>query len=131
MARTRTQAPRVPPRRSCGAMEVHQRLLERFPDFRRALGDLEHRTLLHLAQPVFRIAGPARIPVVVHVVFRTQDERISKAQIDSQIAALNRDYSATNADKANTPTPWTGLVTAASILAVDCPASLLGLWLTR
>lgn len=40
-----TQASRVPPHRNCGAMEVHNRLLERFPDFRRVLGDLEHRTL--------------------------------------------------------------------------------------
>jgi hypothetical protein len=120
-----TQASRVPPHRNCGAMEVHNRLLERFPDFRRVLGDLEHRTLARLAQPAFRITGPARIPVVVHVVFRTPDERISKAQIDSQIAALNRDYSAANPDKVKTPVPWAGLVTDTEIqfaLATRDPA---------
>lgn len=125
MAVTATQASRVPPQRNCGAMEAHNRLLERFPDFRRVLGDLEHRTLARLAQPAFRIAGPARIPAVVHVVFRTPDERISKAQIDSQIAALNRDYSAANPDKAKTPVPWAGLVTDTEIqfaLATRDPA---------
>ena len=51
----------------------------------------------------------------MHVVFRTQNEQISKAQIDSQIAALNRDYAAANPDKIKTPVPWAGLVTDTEI----------------
>jgi hypothetical protein len=108
-------------------MEVHNRLLEQHPDFRRSLGDLEHQTRARLAAAVaFRAEPqPVTIAVVVHVVFRTPDEMISKVQIDSQIAALNRDYSAGNSDKANTPTPWIGLVTDSDIrfaLATRDPA---------
>jgi len=52
------QAPPVPPHRMCGAMQAHNRLLERYPDFRRVLGDLEHGTLERLAQPSpFRAAA--------------------------------------------------------------------------
>jgi hypothetical protein len=106
------QAPPVPPHRMCGAMQAHNRLLERYPDFRRVLGDLERRTLERLAQATaFRAAAVVRIPIVVHVVWRTPAERTSQAQVESQITALNRDYSATNADKTKTPSCWSGLVT--------------------
>ncbi len=47
-----------------------------------------------------------RIPVVVHVLFRTAAENIDQAQIDSQIAALNRDYRLLNADRSGIPAPF-------------------------
>src|SRR6516162_10273901 len=110
------QDPLAPPRRKCGAMEAHHRLLEQYPNFRRTLGDLEHATLARLALPrAFRIAGPVTIPVVVHVVYRIPSENISKAQIDSQIEALNRDYRVKNPDRSKVPTPWAGLVTDTEI----------------
>jgi hypothetical protein len=40
---------------------------------------------------------------------------LTEAQIDCQIAALNRDYSAANPDKIKTPAPWAGLVTDTEI----------------
>jgi hypothetical protein len=96
-------------------MEVHNRLLEQHPDFRRVLGDLEHATRARLAQPLATAAGPVKILVVVHVVWRTQNEKIGKPQIDSQIDALNRDYRARNPDKANAPSVWSGLATDAFV----------------
>src|SRR5262249_3667814 len=51
----------------------------------------------------------------VNVVFKTDEQNISDAQIRSQIAALNKDFRASNTDKAQTPTPWKGLVTDARI----------------
>jgi hypothetical protein len=111
-------------------MQVHNRLLEQYPDFRYFLGDLEHKTRARFAAlTAFRaagpIAGPIRIPVVVHVVWHTDVEKLAKPQIDSQIDALNRDYGAANLDKAKTPACWTGLVTNAQIqfgLAAKDPA---------
>src|SRR3954447_9229434 len=79
----------TPPRRKCAAMQVHNRLLEQDPGFRQRQGDLEHATRNRLASPTaFRVAGPAKIPVVVHVVYRTDAENISKDQIESQIKVL-------------------------------------------
>ena len=48
------------------------------------------------------------IPVVVHVVYKTQSENISDAQVKSQIAALNKDYAQKN-EQTSVPTAWTGL----------------------
>jgi hypothetical protein len=98
-------------------MQVHYALLEKHPGARIVRGDLEHLTLTRLARPAFRAAagGIVRIPVVVHVVWNTDDERISVEQVQSQIVALNRDYSASNADKATVPAVWAGLTTAADI----------------
>jgi hypothetical protein len=93
-------------------MAVHHKLLERHPEYRIALGNLEAATRARLA--VGFAAMPMQhviIPVVVHVVFNSKAENVSQAQITSQIAALNRDYSAANKDKASVPKVWTGLVT--------------------
>ena len=112
-----TMQPKDPPRmRKCGTMEVHHHLLERFPEYRTRLASLEGATRMRLATRFeFRQAGPTRIPVVVHVVYRTDAENISKTQIDSQIDVLNKDYSASNSDRTKTPDVWKGLAANASI----------------
>lgn len=103
--------PAVPPRRTCGAMEVHYHLLERHPEFRTALAALENQTTRRMAAAAaFRVTEIAHIPIVVHVVYNVPEQNISQAQIDSQIEALNRDYAAKNPDKSKVPPPWTGLV---------------------
>src|SRR5690242_8824088 len=114
MARRAAKTPRQePPKiRTCGTMSVHHKLLERHPEYRIALGNLEAATRARLAAGM--VAMPMQhvtIPVVVHVVFNSKAENVSQAQITSQIAALNRDYSAVNKDKASVPKVWTGLVT--------------------
>ena len=50
--------------------------------------------------------GSIEIPVVVNVLYRTTTENISDAQIASQIAVLNADYAAANADTAKIPTEF-------------------------
>jgi len=53
------------------------------------------------------------IPVVVHVVWETNTQNISDAQIESQIDVLNEDYRRTNIDQINTPNVWQSI-------AADC-----------
>ena len=55
-------------------------------------------------------AGDARprrelitLPVVVHVVYRTDEENVSDEQVASQIDVLNRDFRAANEDRAQVP----------------------------
>jgi hypothetical protein len=57
-----------------------------------------------------RRTGPARIPVVVHIVYNDARENISDQQVHSQIAVLNQDFRATNPDTVNVPPVWSGLV---------------------
>lgn len=50
-----------------------------------------------------------KIPVVVHVVYKTDAQNISDAQIKTQIDALNRDFRRLNADTVNTPARFKAL----------------------
>ncbi len=55
------------------------------------------------------------IPVVVHVVYRTQAENLTDAQIRSQIDVLNEDYRMTNDDAADVPSVWASVKTDTEI----------------
>ena len=100
-----------PPRRNCGSMSVHHWLLEQFPNYRDHQMVIEHT--FSLSRRAARIAPtkPYVITVVVHVLFKTQVQKISKSQVQSQIKALNRDYRRSNADWKTTPGVWLGLAT--------------------
>jgi hypothetical protein len=108
--------PEPPRRRTCGTQDVHRRLLIESAEYRAARAEIENATMERLAlAPEARFAGVARIPVVVHVVWNTAAQNISAAQITSQIDVLNHDFRATNADVANVPSVFAGLVADARI----------------
>jgi Pregnancy-associated plasma protein-A len=93
-------------------MAVHMMLLETFPSFRAHQAKLEQDYLRLRAFPLsLAKLATVTIGVVVHVVYQTEEQNVSLAQIKSQIAVLNKDFSAKNPDKSNVPTPWKGLVT--------------------
>jgi Pregnancy-associated plasma protein-A len=104
-------------RRQCGAMQEYERLLEEEPSFRANQARAEEFTARAIASGLADRATRKviKIPIVVHVVYRTDKENITKAQIDSQIKVLNRDFGATNTDIGSVPTPWKGLVLDAKI----------------
>jgi hypothetical protein len=113
----KTTAPDGPPlRRSCGTMAVHMMLLEQFPSYRARQFKLEQDTAKRRAAPsTLEKIKLVTIKVVVNVVHHTDEQNVSDAQINSQIAALNRDFAAKNPDKSKVPAPWQGLVTDAKI----------------
>jgi hypothetical protein len=98
-------------------MEVHERLSEEYASYRANRLRIDEFTVRALrtgdAQKAMRRL--ITIPVVVHVVYKRDVENISKQQINSQIAVLNRDYRATNPDKSEVPAPFQSLVTDAKI----------------
>lgn len=97
-------------------MAAHMMLLERFPAFHARQFRLEEETARRRMVPLKVAAVPlAKIKVVVHVVYEDPVQNISDAQIRSQIKVLNRDFRATNPDKAQVPAPWKGLVSDARI----------------
>jgi hypothetical protein len=106
-----TQDDNAPDSRMCATMEVHNRLLEEFPECRARRAEISAALDARLSEdPSFRrTCGLTTIPVVVHVVYNTDPENISDDQITSQIDALNRDYRATNSDIANVPAVWKSL----------------------
>jgi hypothetical protein len=99
-------------RRSCGAMAAHMMLLEKFPAFRASQMRLESLTSRQRDTEVdLKKAKLVTIKTVVNVVYRTDEQNVSDAQIKSQIKALNKDFRAANPDRLDTPAPWQGLVT--------------------
>jgi hypothetical protein len=99
--------------RTCGTMNNLERLEKEFPGTkaRRARADGAIRN--------WKPAGPANqktsaaiitIPVVVHVVYNSTAQNVSQAQIQSQIDALNEDYSRMNGDTTLIPAAFKPLL---------------------
>ncbi|MBE7171112.1 MAG: zinc metalloprotease [Williamsia sp.] len=92
-------------RRSCGTYDVLQEQLKADPGLERRMQEIETYTSRVLQNPAtYRLAGDTiEIPVVVHVLYRTAEQNISDAQVQSQIAVLNEDYKNKNADRTKLP----------------------------
>jgi hypothetical protein len=93
-------------------MVVHELLAETQPEYRerRLKAEEETRTSIDSGQAMRVTAKLVTIPVVVHVVHRTEAESISDAQVKSQIDVLNRDFRAKNPDSKKVPDVWKSLV---------------------
>jgi hypothetical protein len=109
----------LPPRRNCGAYDLHVAMLATNPDYARARAAIQLQSANYAGSARAARAEarpePRVIPVVVHVIFRAAEENISDDQVASQIAALNRDYRKANADAGNVPAPFKPLATDAFI----------------
>jgi hypothetical protein len=108
---------KAPKRRSCAQMVVHELLAETQPEYRerRLAAEDETRRSIDSGEAMRVAAKLITLPVVVHVVHRQGSENISDAQVKSQIAAMNGDYRAKNADKKKVPTAWRSLVIDSNI----------------
>jgi hypothetical protein len=99
-------------RRRCGTMAVHMRLLEEYAPFRARQSRLETASVRRRSALFVEAKPPlVTVDVVVNVVYRTAGQNVSDAQVKSQVAVLNRDFAARNADRKKVPEPWKGLVT--------------------
>ena len=98
-------------------MQEYERLLEQHASFR----DNQRRAERFIAGAID--SGEAErvarrlitIPTVVHVVYKRERENISEAQVKSQIAVLNKDFTAANTDKSKVPAAWKGIVGNAQV----------------
>jgi hypothetical protein len=114
MAKKTKRSRRTKLQRTCGAMAAHMMLLERFPSYRANQMRLEDATTRQRERRIdLKRVKIVTIKTVVNVVYKTAEQNISMAQINSQIKALNKDFRATNSDKSKTPEAWSGLVTDA------------------
>jgi hypothetical protein len=102
--------------RSCGAMAAHMMLLETYRSFRANQMRLEGATeKMRSAGLDMAKAAIVNVRTIVHVVHKLPQQNVSDAQINSQIAVLNRDFSAMNPDKSKVPVPFKGLVSNSQI----------------
>lgn len=94
-----------PSRRTCGTVEVMNRLKQEDPAYEQRIQQMESLVQHMISNPNFRTNNSAviTIPVVFHVVYNNSTENISDAQILSQITVLNEDFRRKNSDTTNTP----------------------------
>jgi Pregnancy-associated plasma protein-A len=106
-----------PKRRECGTMILHERLSEQFASYRKNQDRIEQgiRRSILTGQADKTQKKLVTIPTVFHVVYKKTAENISDAQVKSQIAVLNKDFRASNADKSKVPPVWKGLVADANV----------------
>jgi len=114
MARKVKRASRRRPRRRCGTMAAHMALLESYAPYRARQAELEQLTVAR-REMAAAVQKRVTVDVVVNVVYQTDEQNVSSAQIKSQIDVLNRDYGATNPDKSKVPEVWKGLVSDARL----------------
>jgi hypothetical protein len=104
-----------PKQRKCGAMIAQNRLLELDPGIRERQLALENATRARRQSGVVVRRGLLTIPVIVHVIFQTDEQNISDEQIQSQITILNKDFRAKNPDISKLPAVWSPLATDAQL----------------
>ena len=94
-----------PPRRSCHAVLGHQVLLEIDDAYRQVQELLEQDVSSWAASRLEADESPepVTIPVVVHIVYETEEQNISDEQIHSQIEVLNQDFRMQNPDVEEVP----------------------------
>ncbi|HWM09028.1 MAG TPA: hypothetical protein VNO82_06780, partial [Solirubrobacteraceae bacterium] len=94
----------APPRRFCATSEVHRQLLNADPDYALARSEIEDLTDAEQARGFAAAAPRTRtIQTVVHVVYKTERQNVSNAQINSQIRILNEDFRKKNTDRNKVP----------------------------
>ncbi len=92
----------VQSQRTCGSMEHLEMQELQNPGVIDQMNQIETFTREYQNRPdANRNGGVITIPVVVHVVYRTNSENISDAQVLSQIDVLNEDFRRTNSDANN------------------------------
>jgi hypothetical protein len=97
-------------RRSCASQDVLEAQLAADPTLAIRMNEIEAFTQKRVSSANFKLVnGKIVIPVVVNVLYKTAAENISDAQIQSQIAVLNKDFTATNPDFASVPAEWSGV----------------------
>ncbi|MEM0997560.1 MAG: M43 family zinc metalloprotease [Bacteroidota bacterium] len=109
--------PAAPAQRTCGTMDHHQHLVQNDPEAAHRMAKEDSR----IAHWIREHGGENRsgavitIPTVVHVVYRTTQQNISNAQIQSQIDVLNEDFRRLNADASSTPGVWSSVAADSEI----------------
>jgi len=78
----------------CGHSMIEEEAAKRIPDYDLKKAELERQIQQTIQHPSLQVRNQIYIPVVVHVVYNGIYQKISEAQVRSQIELLNADFSA-------------------------------------
>jgi len=92
----------------CGTMRLDQHYRELILDYatNRIASEQNVKSKLYANKS----AGKIIIPVVIHVIYRLDDQNISDAQIQSQLDVMNKDFNKLNWDTMLVPAVWKPLI---------------------
>ena len=79
-------------KRNCGTNERLDHYRQSHPESIAKSNDLEKKIQKWIKQNVNAKSSAITIPVVVHIVYKNNNENISDAQIHTQINVLNEDF---------------------------------------
>jgi hypothetical protein len=96
--------------RNCAAQEVYEQQLAADPAFAKRRAEIEAYLEAYIREVQPRSGCIVTIPVHFNVLYKTNAQNISDAQLQSQIDVLNADFGATNGDVGNTPSIFTGVL---------------------
>ncbi len=97
----------------CGTMSCLACLQAEDPGMAARMAAIESHTQAVVSSGQRAGSTVIRIPVVIHVVWNTQQQNLSNTQLLSQIDVLNEDFRRLNADAVNTPASFASV-------AADC-----------
>jgi Pregnancy-associated plasma protein-A len=91
--------------RQCASHEVLQAQLAADPGLQQRMNQIENFIQEYINNPSARLLADSviEIPVVFNVLYKTNAQNVSAAQLQSQIDVLNEDFAAINADYNSTP----------------------------
>lgn len=98
--------------RSCASNEVLLRQLADDPTLKARMDEIEafSKNAITSGETRRLVNGVIEIPVVVNLLYRTAEENISDAQIQSQIDVMNADFNAANKDVRKVPSLFTASI---------------------
>ncbi|MCF8322179.1 MAG: zinc metalloprotease [Flavobacterium sp.] len=106
VSETNNESTNATAKRGCATQEVLESQLKEDPTLALRMNQIEAFTQKNFLSNSRLVGGKIVIPVVVNVLYRTASENISDAQIATQIAVLNKDFTATNTDFGSIPSEF-------------------------
>lgn len=96
--------------RNCATMEYLEMQMQEDIGLQERMEDIQRFTEQWIRENETGQRSVITIPVVFHVVYRTSAENVSDAMLQAQLNVLNEDFRKLNADVANTPSIFAGVV---------------------
>jgi hypothetical protein len=89
--------------RTCGSSDYYQSLTKQYPEL---AARAKPYPLIQSKAPV----GVINVPVVVHIVYNTEQQNLPQKDIQTQIDVLNRDFQGSNSDVIGVPAAFKNLI---------------------
>jgi hypothetical protein len=123
----------------CFTTEKMAEAVAKNPDIRKRQALTEARINRYIEQEKQAFKGRTAppvytIPVVVHIIYRTNAQNLSNQRVYEQLQVLNEDYRRTNSDAGNVPSDFAGIVADTEIefcLATKDPSNNATTGITR